>query len=65
MQLLDDKYFSLMVLFSHLAIYYIMCFSPNCPITSPKLILDFHITFEAALNPLESQLLQQRSTVVH
>lgn len=49
-QLLEDKYFSLMVLFSHLAIYHVIYFSPNCPSTCPKLILHFCITFEAALN---------------
>lgn len=53
-QLLDEKYFSLMVLFSQLPICCIISVSPHCPSTCLKLILEFHITFEAALNPLES-----------
>ena len=53
-QLLDEKYFSLMVLFSQLPIYCIISVSPRCPSTCLKFILDFRITFEAALHPLES-----------
>lgn len=42
-----------MALFSHLPIYCIINFSPNCPSACLKLILDFPITVEAAVNPRE------------
>lgn len=63
-QLLDVKYFSLMVLFSYLAIYCISYFSPSCPSTCPRLVLDFCNTFKAALILQNVQLLEQGSIVV-